>query len=459
MKIGQLSHHFGCFIYYPKMTGWLCLLLSIQLLLPFSPVEANISTNVAEQHGIIGLDRIIAIANDEVILESELEDFLRTIKQQLNRKKTPLPPDSVLSKQALDRLIVNRLQLQVASKNGIRVDDETLNKAINRIARQSQMSLEQFRETLERENYEYIQFRENIRDEIIIARLQQRRVASRIRISDQEIEDFLIRQKKLGSSNSQYKFAHILIALPDAASPEQIKDVRVKAKKVLNDLQNGADFNQTAVSVSDGQNALEGGEHDWLSPGQIPDLFAETLLSMERGEVSDLIRSPSGFHIIQLVDIKGESKHIVKQTLARHILLRTSELVSDMDARTHLNQLKERIEGGEDFSSIARAHSQDALSAKESGSLGWVSPGDMAPQFEEVMNSISKGLISKPFRTQFGWHILQVQDRKEHDDTRKFLRSRAKEFIRARKSQEALELWLRRMRDEAYVEYRLEDNL
>lgn len=430
-------------------------LLLISALFSSYPVEANISNT----NRITELDRIVAIANDEVILESELEDFLLTIKQQLRERNTPLPADSILRKQALDRFILKRLQLQIASRNGIRVDDETLNQAIARISQQNKMTLDQFRSTLEREGFEYIQFRENIRDEIIIARLQQGSVASRIRISDQEIEDFLVRQKKLGPSKSQYKFGHILIALPDAASPDQIKKGREKAQKVLSDLKAGADFSKTAVSVSDGQNALKGGEQDWLSPGQIPSLFAEDILSMSPGGISNLIRSPSGFHIIKLIDTKGEPKHLTKQTQARHILLRTSELVSDMDARTHLMQLKERIEGGENFASIARAHSQDTLTAKKGGDLGWISPGDMAPQFEEAMNNLAEGLVSKPTKTQFGWHIIQVQDRKEHDDTQKFLRSRAKEYIRSRKSQEALELWIRRMRDEAYVEYRLEDNL
>lgn len=431
------------------------LLLALLSLMTSFMAEANIS----DTNSIIDLDRIVAVANDEIILESELDEFLHTVKQQLRERNTPLPTDDAIRKQALDRLIINRLQLQIASRNGIRVDDESLNEAINRIAKQNKMQLDQFRETLKREGFDYIQFRENIRNEMIIGRLQQRTVASRIRISDQEIEDFLVRQKQLGASKSQYKYAHILIALPDAASPEKIKEVREKALKVLADLQNGTDFRQTAVSVSDGQKALEGGEQDWLSPGQIPSLFTENILSMQRGEISGLIRSPSGFHIIQLIDIKGEPKHVVKQTLVRHILLRTSELVSNMDARTHLSQLKERIEGGEDFATIARAHSQDTLSAKEGGSLGWVSPGDMVPQFEKAMNQHNKNEISKSFRTQFGWHILQVLDRKEYDDTKKFLHSKAKEYIRARKSQEALELWIRRLRDEAYVEYRLEDNL
>ena len=438
-----------------KIRLFLLSLLSLLSLLPSFMAEANITNT----NRIIDLDRIVAVANDEIILESELVDFLHTIKQQLRERNTSLPPDDVIRKQALDRMIINRLQLEIASRNGIRIDDESLNEAINRIAKQNKMELEQFQKTLKQSGFDYIQFRENIRNEMIIGRLQQRTVASRIRISDQEIEDFLVRQKALGASKSQYKYAHILIALPDAASPDKIKEVKEKAQKVLTDLQNGKDFRQTAVSVSDGQKALEGGEQDWLSPGQIPSLFTEDILSMQRGEISDLIRSPSGFHIIQLIDIKGEPKHVVKQTLVRHILLRTSELVSDMDARTHLGQLKERIEGGEDFATIARAHSQDTLSAKESGSLGWVSPGDMVPQFEEAMNSHKKNAVSKPFRTRYGWHILQVLDRKEHDDTQKFLRSRAKEYIRTRKSQEALELWIRRLRDEAYVEYRLEDNL
>lgn len=417
-------------------------------------------TQAADGNGVdthpYELNHIVAVVNDEAILKSELDNFLNNILIQLRGKNAQLPPRPVMEKQALDRLIINRLQLQLAERIGLRVDDESLNRTIEKIAQQNNMDITHFREALEQQQYNFASFRENVREEITIARLQQQQVNNRISISDQEVADFLARQKRIGGDNQLYRYGHILIALPDASTPEEIKSTREKAQKILQELKQGADFHQTAIAVSDGQKALEGGEHGWQATGQIPTIFVDTILELHPGELSDLIRSPSGFHILKLFETKGEQRHIIEQTLARHILLRTSAIVSEDEVRTRLLQLKERIEAGEDFASLAHAHSEDALSAREGGSLGWVAPGDTVPQFEEVMNKLAKGEVSAPFKSQFGWHIMQVLDRQQHDDTSKYMQSKAKEFIRTRKSQEALELWLRHMRDEAYVEYRLE---
>lgn len=403
------------------------------------------------------LNHIVAVVNDEAILKSELDDFLNNILAQLQGKNTQLPPRHIMEQQALERLIVNRLQLQIAERVGLRIDDDQLNQTISRIAQQNNLNLTQFRQALEQQHMDFAKFRETIREELIISRLQQQQVNNLISISEQEVRDFLARQKRIGGDNQLFRYAHILVALPDAATADEIQAARDKASGILQELKNGADFRQTAIARSDGQKALEGGEYDWQPVGQIPTLFVDAILGLQPGQISEPIRSPSGFHILKLLEIKGEQRHIVEQTLARHILLRTSEIVSEQEVRTRLRQLKDRIESGEDFAALARAHSEDPLSAREGGSLGWLSPGDTVPKFEETMNKLPKGKISEPFQSSFGWHILQVLDRQQHDDTDKFMQSRAKEFIRARKAQEALELWIRRMRDEAYVEYRTEE--
>lgn len=402
------------------------------------------------------IDRIVAVVNDGVILESELDNFLAGVKAQIRGRGANLPPEDVLRRQALERLIMQKLQLQTADETGIRVDDDTLNQAVLSIAQRNNMTLDQFRRALEADGYSFAQFRENIRDEILIGRLQQRNVDERIQVSDQEIDNLLANQNTQTGDGKTYRLRHILVALPEAASPDQIQAARNKAEQILAQLRAGADFRQTAIALSDGQQALEGGDLGWFPEGRLPSLFADVVPSMEPGQISDLLRSPSGFHIVQLEDTKGAETHTVRQTHARHILLRPNEILTEEDARTRLEQLRSRIVGGDDFADLAKAHSDDALSAREGGDLGWLSPGDTDPRFEEAMNQLAEGEISEPVKTQFGLHLIQVLDRRVQDDTEEFQRTQAREQIRARKRQEALELWLRRLRDEAYVENRLE---
>ncbi|OGT36297.1 MAG: molecular chaperone SurA [Gammaproteobacteria bacterium RBG_16_51_14] len=404
----------------------------------------------------VPLDRIIAIVNSDVIMLSELEEKLRTVRSQMEQQGTQLPPAEALEKQVLDRLIQNRLQLQMASQTGIRVDDETLNRTISNIAAENKVTLTQFRDILEKDGYSYEQFREDIRNEITISRLRQRQVENRITVTDQEIDNYLATQEHQGNVETEIRLAHILIATPDAASPEEIEQARLVADKAREDLKKGQDFAQMAASISDGQQALEGGDLGWRKLEQIPVLFAEYITDMKPGDISELIQSPSGFHIIKLVDIRSSDKLIVQQTQARHILIRTDELTTADIARTKLEQLKLRIDGGDDFAALAKAHSGDSVSAIAGGDLGWVNPGDLVPQFETVMNALKPGEISEPFETDFGWHIVQVLERREHDSTETIKRTKAREAIRNRKINEAVQTWLRQMRDEAYVEYRTE---
>ncbi len=402
------------------------------------------------------IDHIVAVANDDVITYTELEKRVRLIKQQLQQRQAKLPPEDVLRKQILEQLIVERLQLQLADRVGIRVDDETINKVINNIASENKFTLEQFRQVLAREGYDFADFRQNIKKDITISQLRKRRVENRVTVTEQEVDNYMISMANRRGGKDEFHLAHILIAVPEAASPDQIAAAKDKAETVLAQLRLGADFAETAIAVSNGQKALEGGDLGWRKAGQLPTLFSESVISMQPGQLSDLIRSPSGFHIIKLVDRRSKAQqHTIQQTLARHILKMPNEVISNAEAKQRIMRLYERIKGGADFGQLARATSDDTGSAVEGGSLGWVDPGRMVPEFEEQMNRLQPGEISEPFESQFGWHIVQVMARRQHDNTQQFERAQARQQIGRRKSEVAVENWLRELRSEAYVEYRL----
>ena len=402
------------------------------------------------------LDHIVAVVNDDVILQSELSQYLQTIVAQLRQQNASLPDMSALVKQSLERLIMRSLQLQRAKSTGLQVDDATLNRTIQGIARKNGMNLEQFRRALITENMDYASFREDIRKEIIISRLRNRDVINRISVSQQEIDDYLRREKNQGEDNKLIQFSHILISLPDAASPEQIAEARNKADEVANLIKGGADFAQTAIAYSDGQNSIDGGLYSFRPITQVPPLFTKVIDDLQAGETSDIFRSPYGFHILRLDAVRGDDKHMVNQTRLRHILIRTSALFTDEDARTRLQQLRSRIIGGDDFEVLARSNSEDTLSAKDGGELGWVGPGDTVPAFEEVFQKLPTGQVSEPFQTKYGWHIVEVLERRQHDDTKQFQRASAINDIKKQKTTEEVQAWLRKLRDEAYVEYKLD---
>ncbi|ADJ28308.1 peptidylprolyl isomerase [Nitrosococcus watsonii] len=406
----------------------------------------------------MSLDRIVAVVNEDIVLESELEQMVRTVQDQLAAQGTSLPPGYVLERQVLERLVMEQLQLQLAARTGIQVGDETLNEALGRIAQNNGLTLSQFRNVLEQDGYDFPNFRENIRKELIISQLHKREVNDRVSVSKAEIDNFLATQKKHGNQDAQYHLAHILITVPEAASPEQVQGAKAKAEQVLQQLREGTDFQKVAVTYSDGQQALEGGDLGWRKVGQLPTLFVDVVPQLQVGEISKLIRSPSGFHIVKLLEYRGEGgQQLVTQTQARHILLRADELASEQEVQLRLSQLRQRILSGDDFSELAQAHSDDKASALKGGDLGWVSPGQMIPRFEEAMRSLEPGEISEPFKTQFGWHVVQVLDRRQENVTEEFNRNRAKTEIHQRKVEEELENWLRQLRDEAYVEYRVDN--
>ncbi|RRQ23109.1 peptidylprolyl isomerase [Thiohalobacter thiocyanaticus] len=402
------------------------------------------------------LNRIVAVVNDDVILASELEDKVRLVRSQLAQQDTQAPDPAQLERQVLERLIMERLQLQVAERNNIEVDDETLNANLRNIAAQNGVSLTEFRQTLESEGMDYAAFREELRNQIMINRLRQQTVINRIDISDQEVDNLLASQTAWSDQTRDYHLGHILIATPEAAAPEQIQAAEREAGEVLERLRGGADFSETAVAVSESETALEGGDLGWRKAAQLPSLFADVVRDMQPGEISDLIRSPSGFHIIKLIEVRGDERHVITQSRVRHILLQPDEMLSESGVRLRIEQLRDRLETGADFADLARSHSTDKVSASNGGDLGWVNPGDMVPEFEEAMNRLEPGEISEPVQTRFGWHLIQVLERRERDSTDDYQRSRAREMIRQRKTDEEMELWLRRLRDESYIEYRLE---
>lgn len=415
-------------------------------------------TSVSANAAISTVDRIIAVVNEDVILESELNTRLKTVLGQLQQRGTQAPPADVLRRQVLERLIISHLQLQVAERTGIRVDDKALNSSISGIAKQNGMSLNEFRTAIENDGFNFNVFREDIRKEMIVSRVMQRRVRQRVNITEQEIDNFLSTNKNSAEGNKEYRLSHILISLPEAASAEQVDAAKAKADDVISQLRSGVNFKQVAAASSDGQQAFNGGDLGWRKSAQLPSIFADIATSMQKNDISGAIRSPSGFHIIKLSDLRGvEQRHMVKQSRARHILIRKNELTSNDGARVRLQQLLIRLEGGEDFAALARAHSDDRGSAARGGELGWSSPGALVPRFEQEMDKLKEGQISQPFRTQFGWHIVQLLERREHDDTDSFLRTKARKFIRDRKTEDATQSWIRRIRDEAFVEYRLED--
>jgi len=401
------------------------------------------------------LESIVAVVNSDVITRTELNNRLRTVKQQLQQQRAPLPPDATLEKQVLDRMILANLQLQLADRTGVRVDDDTLNRTIARIADENHMTLSEFRAVLEKDGYDFANFREDIRKEILISRIQQRQIADRIMISEQDIDNFLANQKAQGNAGEEVHLAQILIAVPDAASPERIRAARDKAEGILKELRGGADFQETAIASSDGQQALEGGDLGWRKVGELPTFFTDTVTALRPGDISELIRSPSGYHIVKLLEKRSGQPHIVTQTHARHILLKTNELTSDADAEKRLNALRQQVQQGADFGQLAHGQSEDPASAANGGDLGWTSPGELDPRFQEAMDALDPNQVSAPFKSNFGWHIVQVLERREHDDTSNLIRNQARDALRQRKIDEELQTWLTRLRDEAHIENHL----
>jgi peptidyl-prolyl cis-trans isomerase SurA len=406
---------------------------------------------------IVVLDRIAAVVNDEVITRYELDERTQLALRQLGQQGTPPPPRDTLEKQILERLIIDRAQLQLAKETGLRVDDTELDRALARIAEQNKVSMQAMRDTLEKDGVPFLKFREDIRNEIVLSRLREREVDTKIVITESEIDAFIKTQQGQEGKPDEFNLSHILIVVPENASPEQLQSRRARAEQARAQLTAGSDFRQVAASFSEAPDALQGGAMGWREAQRLPGIFSDALGSMKPGDVSPVLRSSNGFHLLKLNERRGsQTPVIVQQTRARHILIKTNELVSENEARNRLRTLKERLENKADFGELARVHSEDA-SASSGGDLGWLSPGDTVPEFERGMDALKPGEISEPVRSPFGWHLVQVLERRDEDMSKERLRLGARQALRARKSDEAYHEWVRQLRDRAYVENRLDD--
>ncbi len=398
------------------------------------------------------LGSIIAVVEDDVILERELQKEVAVIQQRIQQSNAQMPPAHVLRKQVLEKMIIDKLQRQLAEKAGITVSEEMLNSSAADIARRNNMNVEQFRAELEGQGISYQSFLDNMRNEIIINQLRGREIGGRIKVTDREVEHYLETQDKIGEESSQYHLGHILIAVKEGAASTEIQKAQSKADELVKKLRGGQDFSQTAISESGDANALKGGDLGWRTQSEIPTLFVNEVQQMKQGDVSEPIRSPSGFHIIKMVELKSMDNHMIVKSKVRHILIKTNELIDDAEAKKRLLALKARIADGDDFAALARAHSDDKGSALKGGSLDWVSPGDLVKPFEETMAKLRINEVSEPIQTQFGWHIIQVLGRENKDDSNEFKKNLVRDAIRKRKIEEETELWVRRLRDEAFVE-------
>lgn len=409
----------------------------------------------------IAVDRIAAVVNNEVITARELEQRVDLFEAQLRRRNTAMPSREVLERQVLERMIVDRAQAQLARELGIRIDDQTVDRGLARIAEQNGMTLTEFRDRIERDGIPFSRFRSDMRNEILQVRLREREIDAKVQVSDAEVDAFLAEQGSAGGTPSEYLVSHILVRVPENASPEQIDARRVRAEEVVRQLAAGADFAQLAATYSDAPEGLsEGGSLGWRSPERLPPLFVEAVSKVKPGTVAPIVRSPNGFHVLKLVEQRAPQGSVlggpVVQTRARHILIRVNELVSEAEAQRRLNEIRQRIEAGTtDFADMARQYSADG-SAGRGGDLGWVYAGDTVPEFERALNALKPGQISQPVRTPFGYHLIQVQERRTDEASPERTRQLARQAVRERKIEEAHQDWLRQLRDRTYVELRAE---
>lgn len=403
----------------------------------------------------VELDRIVAKIDQDVIMRSELDDRLAAVQQQLMTRNVALPPQDVLQTQVLEQLILESIQVQLGTRAGIRIDDRAVNEAIARIAGRNQMSVATFRRNLEADGLSFDQVREDIRRELILNQVRQRQIAQRVQISEQEIDNFLASPEGQAQRQVEYNLAHILIPTPDNASPADIQSAERRAGELSAQLRQGADFQTLAIANSGGQNALEGGDLGWRRVEQLPTLFAEQAVKMSKGEISDPIRSPAGFHIFRLVDTRGDEKVLQDQMLVRHILIKPNEIRSDSEAQQQAQDIYQQLENGASFETLAKAHSDDTASALNGGNMGWVSPEVLVPEFQTAMKIVPENVVSEPFRTTYGWHVLEVLGKRQSDISTQVRRNQVRELLGNRKFEEELLVWLREIRDQAYVEIQL----
>jgi peptidyl-prolyl cis-trans isomerase SurA len=416
---------------------------------------ANAQTRELATKGEL-LDRVAAVVNDGVVLSSELDEQIVAISERLRTQKLELPPQNVLRQQVLERLVLEQIQLQRADKAGMKIPDEALNNALQEVAQQNHIELSKLPEALSAQGIDYPSYRNSMRKELTLSLLRQRDVLQRISVTPHEIDQYLEKQKSAPSATSEYNVSHILIAVPQAATANELDTASKRADEVYQKAKGGEDFAKLAVAYSNSQDALDGGALNWRKGTELPTFLTDVVLRLKPGEIAEPLRTPTGFHIVKLNEMRVANQQVmVNQVHVRHILMKTNELADDATVRQKLTDLRTRILKGEDFAGLAHTSSEDPGSASEGGDLGWAGPGNFVPEFEQVVAGLKENEISEPFKTQFGWHIVQVLGRREFDNTDELKRRHAAEEIRASKADEETELWLRRLRDEAYVELRV----
>ncbi|HLR16323.1 MAG TPA: peptidylprolyl isomerase [Alcanivoracaceae bacterium] len=401
------------------------------------------------------LDRIVAVVNDDVIMASELEQSTNIIASELRNNNVQLPPQEILRNQVLERMVMDKLQEELAERNGIRIDDSSLNQALANIASQNGLSLRDFSAAIEKDGVPWERFREEIRKEMLFSQLHQQAVGRRLQITDREVERFLDSEMGKQLFSAEIHLGHILIPVRDGATPDEVEKARNQANQIVKNIRSGARFHDQAVRYSAGNEAFQGGDLGSRSPAQWPTLFAEAASNMKVGDVSEPLRAGNGFHIIELKNRKGGENQLVTQYKVRHILITDSAVRTKNQAQQLIIRLHQEVSNGADFAALAKEHSNDPGSARDGGSLGWVNPGVMVPEFEDMYRKTPKGELSPIFQTQFGWHFLRVDDIRTTDMSDEYRRHTARLALQERRYEEELEQWLREMRNEAYVDIRL----
>ncbi|MGH8435505.1 MAG: peptidylprolyl isomerase [Pseudomonas sp.] len=401
------------------------------------------------------INRVVAIVDNDVIMQSQLDSRLREVQQTIAKRGAALPPEHVLSQQVLERLVIENIQLQIGDRSGIRITDEELNQAIGTIAQRNNMSVEQFRAALAQDGLSYDDARDQVRREMVISRVRQRRVAERIQVTDQEVQNFLASDLGKMQLSEEFRLANILIPVPESSSPETIQAADRQAQDIYQQLQQGADFAQLAIARSASETALEGGEMGWRKAAQMPPPFDGMISALSVGEVTEPMRTPGGFIILKLLEKRGGGSQVRDEVHVRHILIKPSEIRSEAETQRLAERLYERILAGEDFAELAKSFSEDPGSALNGGDLNWIDPNSLVPEFREVMAHTGSGELSKPFKSPYGWHVLQVMGRRATDSSGEFREQQALNVLRNRKYDEELQAWLRQIRDEAYVEIKL----
>ena len=416
----------------------------LAVLLPAFSVTASAQVEI--------LDKVVAIVDEDVVLESEVQRRLATIYAQIKQSGTQPPPQEIVVQQVLERLISERLQLNMGYSAGIRITDAELNDAMARIASSNQLTMEQYAEQIHATGSTLSNVREEIRNEMILMRVQQGQVMRRIRISSQELDNFLNSEEGRFMTSPDVNVGHILLPVPSGKSNDEVNAILQRAQGLLNEANNGTDFRQLAIANSADQTALQGGDLGWRKMAQLPGVFIEAVEKLEIDQVSEPIRSDAGYHLIKLYERKGGGEQLIEQHFARHILIKPNEIRDEATAISQLTELRERIKAGEDFALLSKEFSEDPGSALNGGELGWSTPGMFVPEFEQTMGSIELNEVSAPFLSQFGWHILQVTERRNQDFSENITRNRAQNLLRQRKYEEELQVWLQEIRDEAFVE-------